>query len=343
VVGFFGNFEVVVTQNEECVDVRDNKLNVGAVILATGAEAHGGQDLATLGHGAIDGVVTSTELEEMLVRGTVEVPGAGPPKRVAIVHCVGRDEVGYCSEVCCMYSAKHARMLKEALPRVEVHQLYRDLCVPGRGQQAYIEAAEGAGANLVRATSVEVEAGKGGITVKHAVDGGKAASMEVDMVVLATAMVPSEGTSMLAEMLNIGLDDSGFFAEAHEKLDPVATGIDGIYIAGCSSGPRSIRDSVVQAEACAGRILSSLVPGRTIEPEIRVSHILSSLCTGCQTCLEVCCYGAISYDAIKEISFINEAICRGCGNCVAACPSNAITLYHFTYKQIYQEIEEAIR
>ncbi len=342
-VGFFGNFEVVVTQNEETAHGRDSKLNVGAVIVATGAEAHGGQDLADLGHGTIDGVVTSTELEEMLARGTVEVPGGGAPKRVAIVHCVGRDEVGYCSEVCCMYSAKHAQMLMKALPGIEVHQVYRDLCVPGRGQQAYVETASKGGANLLRATSVEVEAVKGGINIKHSLDGGKTGSLVVDMVVLATAMVPSEGTSMLAEMLNIGLDDSGFFAEAHEKLDPMATGIDGIYIAGCSSGPRSIRDSVVQSEACAGRILSSLVPGRTIEPEIRVSHILSALCSGCQTCLEVCCYGAISYDPIKEISFINEAICRGCGNCVAACPSNAITLYHFTYKQIYQEIEEAIR
>jgi heterodisulfide reductase subunit A len=49
------------------------------------------------------------------------------------------------------------------------------------------------------------------------------------------------------------------------------------------------------------------------------------------------------YDARKDVSSINAAICRGCGNCVAACPSNAISLYHFTYKQLYQEIEEAIR
>jgi heterodisulfide reductase subunit A len=156
-------------------------------------------------------------------------------------------------------------------------------------------------------------------------------------------MIPAEGTAPMAEMLNTDLDPSGFFLEAHEKLDPIATGIDGIYIAGCAPGPRSIKDSIIQAEACAGRVLSTLVPGKTITPEIRVSHILDTLCTGCQTCLEVCCYGAIVYDPVKEVSHINTAICRGCGNCVAACPSNAISVYHFTYKQLYQEIEEAIR
>ncbi len=343
VVGFFGNFEVVITGQLEDGGTKDTRANVGAVVVATGSEMLAGGPLEGLGHGSVDGVVSSAELEAMLASGEVVGRGGKAPTSVAIVQCVGRDEVGYCSEVCCMYSAKHARLLTERLKGAEVHVVHGDLCVPGRDQQAFVSGAEEAGARMVRASSVEVKDAKGGIEVSHAFDGSKPGKLEVDMVVLSPAMVPAEGTDLMAEMLNVGLDPSGFLLEAHEKLDPMATGIDGVYLAGCASGPRSIGDSIVQAEACAGRILSSLVPGRTIEPEIRVSHILETLCTGCQTCLEVCCYGSIVYDPLKNVSTINEAICRGCGNCVAACPSSAITLYHFTYKQIYQEIEEAIR
>ena len=343
VVGFFGNFEVVVTGNLEDGGAEDTKVNVGAIVVATGTEVLEGKPLEDLGHGSIDGVVTSTELEAMLADGTTGGKGGKAPKNIAFVQCVGRDEVGYCSEICCMNSAKQARLLLDTAKDAKVHIIHRDLCVPGRDQQAYLEGAVKAGADLLRATSVEVEASKGGITVSHFLGDGKIEKLQVDMVVLSPAMVPPEGTEQMVEMLNVGLDPSGFLLEAHEKLDPMAAGIDGIYLAGSASGPRSVCDSIVQAEACAGRVLCALIPGKTIEPEIRVSHILETLCTGCQTCLEVCCYGAIVYDPRKNVSHINAAICRGCGNCVAACPSNAISLYHFTYKQLYQEIEEAIR
>ena len=343
VVGFFGNFEVVVTRRLGDEGAEDHKLNVGAVVVATGARLLDGKPLEELGYGTVDGVITSGELEAMLASGHIGGKGGGAPASVAFVQCVGRDDVGYCSEVCCMYSAKQARSLIDQLKGAKVHVLYRDLCVPGSGQEAFVQEVTHAGVNLVRATSVEVKTTKSAIAVGHAIDDTKPEKLEVDMVVLSPAIVPSEGTGQMAEMLNVDLDPSGFLLEAHEKLDPMLTGIDGVYLAGCASGPRSIKDSVVQAEACAGRVLSSLVPGRTIVPEIRVSHIHDTLCTGCQTCLEVCCYGAIVYDPVKEVSRINTAICRGCGNCVAACPSNAISVYHFTYKQLYQEIGEAIR
>ena len=100
---------------------------------------------------------------------------------------------------------------------------------------------------------------------------------------------------------------------------------------------------MVQAQAAAGKILSSLIPGRKIEPEVKTSQISESFCIGCKTCISVCSYGAITFDEAKKISVVNEVICRGCGNCVAACPSGAISLKHFKFNQIYQEILEAVK
>jgi heterodisulfide reductase subunit A len=125
-------------------------------------------------------------------------------------------------------------------------------------------------------------------------------------------------------------------------LDPVSTPIEGIFIAGCASGPKNIPESIVQSQAVSGKILSSLIPGKKLEPEVKVSQINEKFCTGCQTCLSVCCYGAISFDEFKGVSVVNEAICRGCGSCVGSCPSGAIFSKHFTYKQLYQEVLEAL-
>ena len=163
------------------------------------------------------------------------------------------------------------------------------------------------------------------------------------MVILAPAVVPASDASKLAEIASISQNAGGFFAEEHEKLGPVSTSTDGVYIVGCAQGPRNIADTIIQAEAATGKILTSLIPGKKITPEIKVSHISESLCIGCKTCLTVCSYGAITFDESKKISLVNEVICRGCGNCVAACPSGAANIKHFTFNQLYQEIMEAVQ
>ena len=67
-----------------------------------------------------------------------------------------------------------------------------------------------------------------------------------------------------AEMLKIPLDERGFFVEEHQLLAPVASAVEGIFVIGCARGPQSISESIVQAEAAAGKILSALVPGRKL-------------------------------------------------------------------------------
>lgn len=41
--------------------------------------------------------------------------------------------------------------------------------------------------------------------------------IEADMVVLSTAMEPSEGTKEIAEILNVGTTEDEFIKEAHPK------------------------------------------------------------------------------------------------------------------------------
>ena len=357
IIGFFGNFEVKLQgsvkgekekedENEDDKEkqVEEKEFNVGAVVLATGFDLYDPAKAPRYGYGKFDNVLTSMEFEKMNISGNIALKNGQPPKSVAIIHCVGREEKGYCSEICCLYSMKFSRYLKDKLPEVSVSHFYSDLCVPGKSYQKFYEETKEKGAEFIRAKDVEVveQADANGIGIKYKTGADTENTLQADMIILAPAIEPSKDASKFVDMLKISQGETGFFNEEHEKIGPVSTSIEGVYIVGCAQGPKSIPHTIVQSEAATGKILSSLIPGKKIEPEVKVSEIAKEYCTGCKTCLTVCSYSAITFDEMNNVSVVNEAICRGCGNCTAACPSGAARLKHFTTKQIYQELLEAV-
>ncbi len=342
VLGFFGNFVVKVKKKTE---TEENEFKVGAVVVTTGLNLFDPTKLSRYGYGTLSDVYTALEFERMNTKGKILLKNGNPPKSVGIIHCVGREEKGYCSRVCCLYSIKFARYLKAEIPVVNISQFYSDLCVPGKSYQRFYEETKEEGVDFIRAQDIEVTESNGQMSVNYKIESRKPKTehRNVDMVILAPAIESSGDSSEIAETLNIHQGDEGFFTEEHEKLGPVSTSLEGVFIAGCAQGPKSIPDSIVQAEAVAGRILSSLIPGRKLEPEVKISEISDAFCIGCKTCISVCPYSAIVFDEIKRISVVNEVLCRGCGNCSAACPSGAASHKHFTFRQVYQEVMEALR
>jgi heterodisulfide reductase subunit A len=345
ILGFFGNFETKVVNKATSEEWH---FSVGAVVLATGFDLMDIRRLPQYGYGELDDVYTSLEFEEMNVSGgptggKILLKNGRPPGSVAIIHCVGREEKGYCSKVCCMYSLKFARMLKDRLPGVKVSQLYSDLCVPGKAYQKFYEETKGLGVEFVRAEKTSVTRNGKGITVKYESKGGPKGGLAVDMVILVPAMEPGNDTNKFAEMLGIPVDNEGFLAQEHQKLAPVASSVEGVFVIGCAQGPKSILESIVQSEAATGKILSALVPGRKLELEVKTSEISETFCTGCKTCISVCPYSAISFDDFRNIAVVNEALCHGCGVCAAACPSGAARVKNFAFTQIYQEVEALLK
>jgi len=334
ILGFFGNFVVTVRGEES----EPREFKVGAVVVATGADVFDPGALAEYGYGKIKNVVTAPELEEINLKGNIVLADGKEPKSVGIIHCVGRKEKGYCSEVCCRVGIKISRYLKEKIPGVSVKQFYQDLCVPGSVAQAFYEETRNAGVEFVRTEALKLSESVEKIQIDH--DGKPAI---VDMVVLLPAIEAAENTSKISEMLGVKKGKGGFLTEEHEKIGPVTTTVEGVFLAGTVSGPKTVRDTVSQSEAAAGKILSSLVPGRKLETEARTSKISESLCTGCRTCLTVCCYSAIEYDESRGICTVNEVLCKGCGNCAAACPSGAAIHQQFTQIQIHKEMMEVLR
>ncbi len=345
ILGFLGNFEVKVVRKAED---KEQNFNVGAVVLATGFELFDPKGLPQYGYGKLDDVYTSLDFEEMNVpdgptKGKILLKNGKPPESVAIIHCVGREEKGYCSKVCCLYSLKFDRMLQSQLQGVKISHFYSDLCIPGKSYQKFYEDTKDTGVEFVRSAKTEVAGKEKGLSIKYETEAGSKGDYTADMVILLTAMENSSDAEKFAEMLNAPLDGRGFFVEEHQLLSPVASAVEGVFVIGCARGPHSIAESIVQAEAAAGKILSALVPGKKLELEVKTSYISESLCTGCKTCIDVCPYSAITFDEARQISVVNEVLCHGCGNCAAACPSGAAKLKHFTFPQLYQEVAGVLR
>jgi heterodisulfide reductase subunit A2 len=246
------------TQQDEELDIK-----VGAIIIATGFKSFDPSGISQYGYKKLDNVYSAMEAERLLAsngptQGEVILKNGETPKSVAIIHCVGREEKGYCSSVCCMASLKVSHFMKNKLPDIRITQFYSDLCIPGKAYQKFYEEVKESGVEFIRAKVTEVSASGKEIAVKYKTDEGKEDTLTVDMVILNPALEPQADSSELAKILNIPQSKDGFFNEKEPDLTSVATAQDGIFIAGCAQSPKDITETVVEAEATVGRILSLL-------------------------------------------------------------------------------------
>ena len=144
----------------------------------------------------------------------------------------------------------------------------------------------------------------------------------------------------MAKLLGIPLTLEGFFLEAHQKLRPVETATDGIFLCGLAHYPKSLGETVAQAQAAAIRAAAILFQTELAGGEI-TAWIDGGRCRRCLTCLEVCPYGAVKVKAGGHPE-VEEKLCRGCGTCAAECPAEAITLSRYTDEELEAQISAAL-
>jgi heterodisulfide reductase subunit A len=317
---------------------------VGAIILATGATLFDPKKLPQYGYGKLDNVLTALQLERLNASngptgGKILLKNGKEPESIAFIHCVGREEAGYCSGICCMYLVKLAHLVKEKLPHVKLYNFYSDLCLPKKEHQKMYNEAVDKGIEFIRSDETATLTAKGEkLIVEHEPDSQGKKKLSVEMVVLAPAVEPDKATEKLVEIFDITRDERGFFSEDHALMKSFATTLEGVFAVGSCQGPKDIGDAVSQGGAAAGRVLSRLIPGEKLELEAKITEIDENLCGGCNTCITLCPFSAISRDEEKKISVVDDTLCKGCGTCVAACPTGAARAKHFTREQIFAEI-----
>jgi heterodisulfide reductase subunit A len=256
---------------EELVD-----LNVGAIIVATGFDPFDPRLKPEFAYGVYDNVITGLEFERLSsasgpTQGKVLINGQ-EPKDVVFIHCVGsRDKnLGneYCSRVCCMYTAKQAHLVREKLPDANVTVFYMDVRAFGKGFEEFYDRVRMEGTRYRRGNPSEIYK-QGDKLIVRAEDTllSEPLEVEADLVVLAVGVTPRADAQELADLLGLSRTPDGFFQEAHPKLHPVETGVEGIYLAGCCQGPKDVPDTVAQGKAAASSaivVLSKMRRGQDL-------------------------------------------------------------------------------
>lgn len=319
---------------------------VGSIILATGYDLFNPRLLPQYGYGIYENVITNLQFERLAspsgpTRGEVLLKDGTVPKAIAFLHCIGsRDENAnlYCSRICCMASMKQAHLAKEKTG-AEIYEFYIDINAFGKGYQEFYKRVREEGIYFIRGKGSEIFKRDGRLIVS-AEDTllGTPIEIAVDMVVLGTGLTARGDAEKVAQIFGISQSADRFFMEAHPKLRPVSTSVDGIFLAGCCQGPKDIPDTVAQASAAAAEVISLTSKGE-VEIEPITTRIDPELCAGCKLCIEICPYSAIDFVQEKGISVVNDALCKGCGACTAICPSKAARQNHFTQDQVLSEVE----
>jgi len=178
------------------------------------------------------------------------------PKKIAWIQCVGRGdkELPYCSKVCCMITAKQTIITKEHEPSVETLVFYNDLKAYGKGFYGFYQKAVESGVRYIKGKPFDIfqHPETKNLTVRYEdLDKGEIQEEEVELLVLATGLIPSDRNKRLARVLGIELDSYGFFKEKDPLNAPLETNVDGIYLCGGATGPIDISESVVQASAAS--------------------------------------------------------------------------------------------
>ena len=249
------------------------ELHVGSIIVATGFDPFNPRLKPEFGYGVYPNVLHGLEIERLCsasgpTKGEIIIEGK-KPKDVVFIHCVGsRDKSAgneYCSRVCCMYTAKQAHLLRDKVPDANITVLYMDVRAFGKGFEEFYERVQKERIVYRRGNPSEVYRRNGKLVVR-AEDTllGEPFELEADLVVLASGLVPRKEDDLLKDIVKLEKSEDRFYEEA-PGLDPIVTGVDGIYLAGCCQGPKDIPDTVAQASGAASMACAFVAKGRKSE------------------------------------------------------------------------------
>ena len=330
--GYIGNYKVRVKTNG-----KSEEFDASTIIVATGMKEM--EPIGQYEYGNDPRLITQLQLEALLKSNGLE-----PKKDVVIINCVNsKNEVRGCCNIGCLASVKNAMALKAINKDTRVHILYRDLNMV-KEEVNYLKDAKNMGIKFIRYTDKrkpEVSKKNSGLVVKvYDILLGRELKIPADLIVLTTAFEGDSTIDKLKGQLKVSANPDGFFQEAHVKLGPSDFPSDGLYLCGCARSPKNLKDTIEEAMGAAMRASIPMKMGY-LEAEGIVSDIDLEACNNCGLCIKNCPYGAIQW--LGDRPNVIKPLCKGCGLCAADCTKDAITIVHYSDKQILAQVEAALQ
>jgi len=243
---------------------KEQRINVGAIVLSVGYKLFSARRYEEFGFGRYPNVITSMQYERLASRsgpteGIVMRPSDGNlPKKIAWLQCIGsRDpEHPYCSSICCMYATKEAVLAKQRVPGVEAKIFIMDERAFNKEYNAYFRRSQELfNVEYIRSriSSVIEDPVTHNLILRYYTDDGQFHEEAFDMVVLSVGVEPPRGSTKVARMLGIDLNQYGFCQT--DKFAPLHTTRPGIFVCGSFAAPKEIAETIYEASGAAGQAM----------------------------------------------------------------------------------------
>ncbi|MFX1378903.1 MAG: FAD-dependent oxidoreductase [Promethearchaeota archaeon] len=261
------------------------ELNVGAIVVATGFDMFG-EELASRWGYNFENVINGLEYERILCASgpfdghVIRPSDKKEPENIAFIQCAGsrdlQQRVPYCSSVCCMYAAKEAIITKEHSEHSKCFVFRHDIRAYGKNFYEFTQKAQEEYGVKYFHTKVSkiIEDPETNDLIIHYEDlqSGLLNSFRANLVVLATPLVPSNGTKVLANILDINLDEYNFFKEKNHFTKSISSK-KGIFLAGFCQGPMDIPETVADASGVASQVAALLSSAKYTQIKEKVFEI----------------------------------------------------------------------
>jgi len=265
-----------------------------------------------------------------------------------MIQCVGsRDRkpgsIPQCSTICCMTALKHANYIVNHNKGTDIYICYTDMRTPGTYENYYFETQKKGEKSLrfIRGKVAQVKKVNNNALVARVEDtlGGGVTDIEADMIVLSSALMPSDTIAGVQEATGVGLTNEKFVKEKNSKMDPTQTTVPGIFVSGTAKGAMDITETINMSRSAASRVSEMLTP-EFIEVEPNFAVLDQDRCNQCLSCLEQCPAKAIYLDKMVEV---DPVACTGCGYCVSLCETKALSLPLYSDQVIQARIDGALK
>jgi heterodisulfide reductase subunit A len=312
------------------------QIDHGITILATGALPNRPDEYLLGRHQA---VTTQLDLDAMIEDNPLKIKAW---KDVVMIQCVGSrtSENPNCSRICCQAAIKNALRIRSLNPEARIYILYRDMRTPGFEEDFYRRARDQGVIfmpyDLEGKLRVEADGEQAAVAFTDLVL-HRQIKISADCLVLSTGFsADEESTEDLGMIFHLPRTSDGYFLENHVKLEPVDLSMPGFFVAGTAHGPKSIRDSIVQALAAAGRAQTFLARN-AINLGAAAAQVDEERCAACLICVRACPFNVPFIN--EDHSEIDPAKCHGCGTCASECPAMAIQLMQYEDDHLLAKVD----